>query len=62
MSPLETIGTTDCPVCGQTVRVFRRGFLDPTTNRAIYAISLHWFGSTYCPGQGKRVKLSDVTR
>lgn len=58
--PLETVGTIACPACGETVRVFRRGFL--IDNRPIFAIALHWQGADYCPGMGKRVKLAEVTQ
>lgn len=60
--PLETVGTTTCPVCGQTVRVYRHSFRDPRTQRYELAVSLHFVGPTYCEGMGKRVQREAVTR
>jgi hypothetical protein len=60
---LETVGTTTCPECGGTVRVFRRSFRDPSTGRAIFAVSLHFLdGGSMCRGQGKRVNPDQITR
>lgn len=58
---LQRVGTTTCPSCNRTVPVFRRGFLDPRNKKPIYAISLHWKGETYCPGQGQRVPPALIT-
>lgn len=57
---LQTVGTTTCPECHATVRVFRHSWAVPGQP---LAISIHWLptGAT-CPGTGRRVKPADVTR
>ncbi len=55
---LETVGTTTCPECRETVRVFRSSWAVP--GRPL-RISLHFAGPNYCPGQGQRVDRSAVT-
>jgi hypothetical protein len=57
--PLETVGTTTCPECQQTVRVFRSSWAVPGHP---LRISLHFVGPDYCPGRGRRVTPSLVTR
>lgn len=60
MSGLQTVGTTTCPECGETVRVYRHSWA--VSGRPL-AISVHFLpGGAYCPGTGKRVQPADVTR
>jgi hypothetical protein len=58
---IRVAGTTTCPECGQTARVYRHSFRDPFTRRYELAVSLHFVGSEQCRGTGRRVRPEAVT-